>query len=134
MPSTKVNKIDISSPYPCPCRRHGHLSPIILTEALGCEQCHRVFVVKPDGYTIEQCSDYPHQSWYWTGRRWQPSRKRQPLFYLRLLLFWLLVMGIIVLVLFPTLLPLSFKREFRFGLAVFMAVPTLHLGSYLYRR
>lgn len=43
-------------------------------------------------------------------------------------------MGIIVLVLFPSLLPWALRREFRLGLAVFMAVPTLQLGSYLYRR
>ncbi len=134
MSSTKVNKIDVSSPYPCPCRRHGHLSPIILTDALGCEQCPRVFVVKPDGYTIEQCSEYPPKTWYWTGHRWKPSRQRNPLFYLQLLLFWLLCVGIIVVVFFPTLFPFLLRWELRLGIAVFMAVPIVQLGSYLYRR
>ncbi|NJM66832.1 MAG: hypothetical protein HC851_14790 [Acaryochloris sp. RU_4_1] len=98
MPSAKVNKIDASGTYPCPCRRQGHLSPIMLMDALGCEQCHHIFIVKPDGYTIEQCSaHYPHRTWYWTGRHWHPSRSRNRKLYWSLLLLSLCV-GLIIVI------------------------------------
>ncbi|NJO95933.1 MAG: hypothetical protein HC764_07790 [Pleurocapsa sp. CRU_1_2] len=52
----KIHTIDLTCEYPCPCRRNGKLQPIILTEALGCDRCQQLFVVKKDGQTIEQLS------------------------------------------------------------------------------
>lgn len=72
MPSHKIQKIDLNSEYPCPCRRKGNLKPIVLTEALGCDRCQQIFVVKKDGRVIEQLSSiYQTKSWQWTGDRWK---------------------------------------------------------------
>ena len=70
----KVCKIDYKTTYPCPFHRDGELLPISLTEALGCNRCHHIFVIRPDGYTLDQISSpYPNkQSWYWTGKAWRP--------------------------------------------------------------
>ncbi|NEO68641.1 hypothetical protein [Moorena sp. SIO3H5] len=72
MQSQKGQKIDINSEYPCPCRRRGHLVPITLTEALGCNRCQQIFVVDESGYVMEQLSThYPYKkAWRWTGHRW----------------------------------------------------------------
>lgn len=72
MQSQKTNKIELNSDYPCPCRRRGHLTPIILTEAFGCSRCQQIFVVEEGGYVIEQLSTtYPYKrSWRWTGHQW----------------------------------------------------------------
>ena len=77
MRSHKNQKIDLSSEYPCPCRRKGNLKPIVLTEALGCDRCQQIFVVKKDGQIIEQLSSiYQKKSWRWTGNRWKNAYAR----------------------------------------------------------
>lgn len=72
MSRVKTCKIDLETTYPCPCRKRGQLSPIVLTDAFGCNQCHQIFVVRADGYVLEQLSSiYPYQQlWYWTGKDW----------------------------------------------------------------
>lgn len=71
MRSYRTQKISLKNDYPCPCRRTGCLKPIILTEALGCDRCQQIFVVKEDGHAIEQLSSIYHkQTWRWTGHRW----------------------------------------------------------------
>ncbi len=71
MRSYRSQKISLKKDYPCPCRRRGCLKPIILTEALGCDRCQQIFVVKEDGCVIEQLSSIYHkQVWRWTGNRW----------------------------------------------------------------
>jgi hypothetical protein len=76
VPRVKTCKIDPALTYPCPCRKRGQLCPIILTEAFGCDQCHQIFVVRGDGYVLEQLSSiYPYQQlWYWTGQDWSLIR------------------------------------------------------------
>lgn len=77
MRSHKSKKIDLTSEYPCPCRRKGNLKPIVLTEALGCDRCQQIFVVKKDGKVIEQLSSvYQKKSWQWTGSRWKNAYDR----------------------------------------------------------
>ncbi|WP_430640030.1 hypothetical protein WH8501_13590 [Crocosphaera watsonii WH 8501] len=68
----KPVKIDLNQDYPCPCRRKGHLLPIVLTEAFGCDRCQQIFVVEDNGQNIEQLSSsYPYKRiWRWTGYRW----------------------------------------------------------------
>ena len=67
----RTQKISLKNDYPCPCRRRGRLKPIILTEALGCDRCQQIFVVKENGQVIEQLSSIYHkQAWRWTGYRW----------------------------------------------------------------
>jgi hypothetical protein len=68
----KSLKIDLTSEYPCPCRRRGRLLPIILTEAFGCDRCQQIFVLSENGQVIEQLSSsYPYKrAWRWTGYRW----------------------------------------------------------------
>jgi hypothetical protein len=73
--SRNVLKIDQRENYPCPCKRRGHLIPIALTEAFGCSQCQRIFVVQEGGYVLEQLATHHghEQSWYWNGKIWYPT-------------------------------------------------------------
>ncbi len=48
----KVHPIDLNSEYPCPCRRKGKLSNIVLTEAMGCQLCQNIFVLSDEGECI----------------------------------------------------------------------------------
>lgn len=70
MPIYKQQKIDLREIYPCPCCR-GNLQQIILTEALGCDRCQKIFALWKDGYVIEQTSSPYHNCWRWDGKRWQ---------------------------------------------------------------
>lgn len=74
----KYLKIDLSSEYPCPCRRRGRLLPIVLTEAFGCDRCQQIFVVDEKNQIIEQLSStYPYKpAWRWTGYRWIATHYR----------------------------------------------------------
>mgnify|MGYP001791031956 FL=1 len=68
----KIEKIDLNCEYPCPCTRKGHLQPITLTEAFGCDRCQQIFVVEDNGHVLEQLSTtYPYKrAWRWTGAGW----------------------------------------------------------------
>jgi hypothetical protein len=94
---SKAHQIDLTSEYPCPCRRNGKLKPIVLTEALGCDRCQQIFVVKKDGQVIEQlASIYQKKSWRWTGHRWQNvyARWKQS----NCLIIFILLFGLSILV------------------------------------
>ncbi|MEM8719908.1 MAG: hypothetical protein AAGE84_11450 [Cyanobacteria bacterium P01_G01_bin.39] len=105
MRSHKIQKIDPSSEYPCPCRRKGNLKPIVLTEALGCDRCQQIFVVKKDGLLIEQLSSiYQKKSWRWTGHRWKNAYARWRGSYLSIILLLLLSLGVLLVVILPLLL------------------------------
>ncbi len=97
MPPQKAQKIDLNSEYPCPCRRKGHLVPITLTEAFGCDRCQQIFVVDETGYSLEQLSThYPYkQVWRWTGRQWNRATPGVKAHYLPLALGILLVLLVI---------------------------------------
>lgn len=101
----KVHKIDLTSEYPCPCRRSGNLKPIVLTEALGCDRCQQIFAVKKDGQVIEQlASVYQQKSWRWTGNRWQKADRRWKQNYLSILLILLFGLSIFMVVVLPQML------------------------------
>ena len=101
----KVQKIDLNSEYPCPCRRKGKLKPIVLTEALGCDRCQQIFVVKKDGQIIEQLSYiYQKKSWRWTGNRWKNAYARWSQSYLSTITVLILGLTATVIVMFPLLL------------------------------
>jgi cellulose synthase/poly-beta-1,6-N-acetylglucosamine synthase-like glycosyltransferase len=103
--SQKTQKIDLSSEYPCPCRRKGNLKPIVLTEALGCDRCQQIFVVKRDGQVIEQLSSiYQKKSWRWTGNRWKNAYARWTQSYLSIMLILLLSLSVVIVVILPLLL------------------------------
>ena len=95
----KTQKIDLNVDYPCPCRRHGRLVPIVLTEAFGCDRCQQLFVVEDNGYVLEQlATSYPYKrTWRWIGNRWCIAQPRLGHSYLPvallvifgLLIFWL---------------------------------------------
>lgn len=105
MGSHNVQKIDLSSEYPCPCRRKGKLKPIVLTEALGCDRCQQIFVVKKDGHIIEQLSSlYQKKSWRWTGNRWKNVYARWTQNYFSMMLLVLSSLTIIIIVILPPLL------------------------------
>ncbi len=139
MPPPKVHKIDLSKTYPCPCRRQGELTPIALTEAMGCQRCQQIFVVKQDGYTIEQLSTtYPYKkSWYWTGYQWQPVRRSL------LESYWYFLLGLSLFILLPLLLwlPLVLKLSLSPEIMLWIiatillaVVPALIAWLALYRR
>ncbi|MEM8828483.1 MAG: hypothetical protein AAGE96_03890 [Cyanobacteria bacterium P01_G01_bin.19] len=97
-PYKKIPKIDLNSEYPCPCRRKGTLKPIVLTEALGCDRCQQIFVIKNDGRVIEQLySIYKKKSWQWTGKRWKNVYTRWKQSFLVFLPF--LAVGFVILAL-----------------------------------
>ncbi|MEL6928088.1 MAG: hypothetical protein AAFO95_05600 [Cyanobacteria bacterium J06600_6] len=105
MRSHKVQKIDLTREYPCPCRRDGRLKPIVLTEALGCDRCQQIFAVKKDGQAIEQlASIYQRKTWRWTGNRWQKAHGRWKQSYLSILLIFLLGLGGLFLAVLPQVL------------------------------
>jgi hypothetical protein len=66
----KRQKIDLREMYPCPCCR-GRLEQIVLTEALGCDQCQKIFALQNDGYGVEQTSSPYHSCWQWDGKKWR---------------------------------------------------------------
>ncbi len=101
---SKAVKVDLDAVHPCPCRRQGNLCPITLTEAFGCDRCQQIFVIRPDGHTLEQLSShYPYKRlWYWTGNQWHPIRRHSgeqcwmfgvglAFFIVLPLIFWLLL-------------------------------------------
>ena len=101
----KVQKIDLNREYPCPCRRKGRLKPIVLTEALGCDRCQQIFVVKKDGQIIEQLSYiYQKKSWRWTGNRWKNAYARWSQSYLSTITVLMLGLMATVIVMLPLLL------------------------------
>ena len=69
-------KIHLDQEYPCPCHLHGKLQPIILTEAFGCDRCHRIFALQEDSLAIEELAAiYPYKRrYYWNGKRLQVLR------------------------------------------------------------
>ena len=104
----KTQKIDLSNDYPCPCRRRGLLKPILLTEALGCDRCQQIFVVKEKGKIIEQLSSiYQKKSWRWTGYRWANVYPGWAQSYLSALLLVMMILPIVAIMLLPLMLRLS---------------------------
>jgi hypothetical protein len=63
--------IYLDQDYPCFCHPRGKLQQIVLTEAFGCSRCRRIFVLQPDGLTIEElATTYPYKRrYYWNGKR-----------------------------------------------------------------
>lgn len=88
MATDKGVKIDLSSEYPCPCRRAGHLKPITLTEAFGCDRCHHIFIVQDNYQQLQQISGVsPYKrAWHWNGWRWLPIHSRWGELYLPMIL------------------------------------------------
>lgn len=93
MRSKKAQKIDLNGEYPCPCRRRGHLIPIALTDAFGCNRCQQIFVVNESGETIEQLSTHfsYKQTWRWTGKQWNRASSNWKAQYLPLAILMILV-------------------------------------------
>ena len=101
----KKQKIDLTSEYPCPCRRKGNLKPIVLTEALGCDRCQQIFVVKKDGQVIEQLSSiYQKKSWQWTGNRWKNVYARWSQSYLSAMVVLTFTSAVLLMIMLPLLL------------------------------
>ncbi|URR36608.1 hypothetical protein NBE99_05595 [Thermosynechococcus sp. HN-54] len=113
MAPIKPHKLDLDASYPCPCRRQGELMPIALTEAFGCRRCQQIFVVRPDGYSIEQlATTYPYKrAWYWTGLQWSQLQRgfSDGYWYFAIGLSFFLLMPILLWL--PLLLQLSLKPE-----------------------
>jgi hypothetical protein len=99
--SHKSQKIDLSADYPCPCRRRGRIVPIALTEAFGCDRCQQIFVVRDDGYVLEQLSShYPYKrAWRWTGQQWRLDRSVLGTSYVPLMMVVLFSLMVLILLL-----------------------------------
>nr|WP_242028220.1 hypothetical protein [Pseudanabaena sp. FACHB-2040] len=89
----------MNADYPCPCRRRGRIVPIALTEAFGCDRCQQIFVVRDDGYVLEQLSShYPYKrAWRWTGQQWRLDRSVLSTSYVPLMM--VVLFGLMVLLL-----------------------------------
>jgi hypothetical protein len=76
VPPHNPQKICLDQEYPCPCHLKGKLRQIVLTEAFGCDRCHRIFVMQADNLTIEElATNYPYKRrYYWDGNRFQIYR------------------------------------------------------------
>jgi hypothetical protein len=100
-------KIYLDQEYPCPCHPNGKLQQIVLTEAFGCDRCHRIFVLQAEGLTIEElAATYPYKRrYYWNGQRLQIDRAKPSAALQRAICgrgswaLWLQFLGIIALVL-----------------------------------
>ncbi len=100
-------KIYLDQEYPCPCHPKGKLQQIVLTEAFGCDRCHRIFVMQEDSLTIEElAATYPYKRrYYWNGQRFQTLRSLPNSTFWTLVrsrdswALWLQCLGIIALVL-----------------------------------
>lgn len=104
-PYQKTQKIDFNSDYPCPCRRRGNLKPIVLTEALGCDRCQQIFVLKENGRVIEQLSSIYHKkAWRWTGYRWVNAYSCWTQNYLSAILGTTIFLAVAAAVILPMLL------------------------------
>lgn len=101
MQPQKNQKIDLSREYPCPCRRHGQLTQITLTEAFGCSRCQQIFVVEESGYVLEELStSYRYKrTWRWNGHQWNGAGSGFSENYLPVALGIILVMLVIGLLL-----------------------------------
>ena len=88
-----MQKIEVSSDYPCPCRRDARLIPIALTDALGCNKCSNVYVIINDGMNIEQVSGIPgvKRVLVWNGKSWQPIHREYSSKQ------WIILMSVIIL-------------------------------------
>jgi hypothetical protein len=80
VPNQHSQKVDLAQEYPCPCHIKGKLQQIVLTEAFGCDRCHRIFVLQTDGCTIEElATNYPYRRQYiWNGKSWKIFRTKSP--------------------------------------------------------
>ncbi|MGF1480253.1 MAG: hypothetical protein ACFB4I_12295 [Cyanophyceae cyanobacterium] len=116
----KAQKIDLSTEYPCPCRRRGRLLPITLTEAFGCDRCQQIFVVEDNAQAIEQLSStYPYKRvWRWTGHRWAAAHSGLGESYLPITLG-------IVSVLLIVWLPLALRSSSSIGIIVWAIIAVL---------
>jgi hypothetical protein len=124
----KINKIDLSTDYPCPCRRRGRLQPIILTEALGCDRCQQIFVVKENGHVIEKLSSIYHkQAWRWTGYRWANVYSGIKQTYLSVIIVTFMMLPIVAVVAIPFILRLSSAQSLLFWATV-LALMTILLA------
>ncbi len=93
--------IDLSSEYPCPCRRNGCLKPIALTEAFGCDRCQHFFILQENYQQLEQlATHYPYRrAWRWNGQQWVPIHSKLRDSYVMLLLaimVMVLIMGLVL--------------------------------------
>ncbi|MEM1366822.1 MAG: hypothetical protein AAGG02_02165 [Cyanobacteria bacterium P01_H01_bin.15] len=73
MTSQRRSHLNLNTEYPCPCCREGYLQTIVLTEALGCDHCQKIFVLQADEQSIEELATIRRikRSWRWTGDRWR---------------------------------------------------------------
>ncbi|WP_088894639.1 hypothetical protein [Leptolyngbya ohadii] len=123
MQPQKAHKIDITTDYPCPCRRRGRLTPITLTEAFGCTRCQQIFVVQDNGHVIEQlATTYPYKrAWRWTGHQWSVAHSSLSRGYFPITL--LMIFGLVFLLLLTTLqFPISASVAFRVIAALLLSM------------
>ncbi|MDJ0593175.1 MAG: hypothetical protein QNJ72_24845 [Pleurocapsa sp. MO_226.B13] len=98
----------------------------MLTEALGCDRCQQIFVVKKDGQIIEQLSSiYQKKSWQWTGNRWKNAYARWTQSYLSTMAILTIVSATFVIVILPLLLRWLSAQSIIFWAVLFLIVIVL---------
>ena len=123
MHARKSQKLDLNEAYPCPCRRRGRIHPIVLTEAFGCDRCQQIFVLREDGYVIEQLSShYPYRrSWRWNGQQWTVNQPAPAHYYILILI--LAGSGLLVLLwLWSAMQSVSMNDVLRFGVMLLILI------------
>lgn len=120
MRQTQINPLDFNQSYPCPVCRQGQLRPIVLTEAMGCDRCQQIFVLKADQTTLEQVSmaTATQRTWCWTGRGWYPAGNHEQE------RIWRIVLGVFFLVIIPLVLaiPILLNTPGRWGIVVLIGL------------
>ncbi|MGD1906164.1 MAG: hypothetical protein ACFB0C_09240 [Leptolyngbyaceae cyanobacterium] len=127
----KAQNIDLQAAYPCPCGRQGRLSPIALTEALGCNDCQRIFVTQQSGQRLAPLASHaPEQRmWYWTGQQWRLDRASLQRRYLILSMI-LLVLSLLLIFVVWRYVPVSIRSLLRL-LAAMVLMATVLCGAWL---
>lgn len=93
-----VQKIDLNEVYPCPtCRHRGTIQGMTLTEAFGCDRCQQIYVIRDNGFGLEQLSGaHPYRRlWRWTGQQWKQYSQLPASTWLVLLIVMATLLGVV---------------------------------------
>ncbi|MEB3272829.1 MAG: hypothetical protein ACO4CG_16495 [Prochlorothrix sp.] len=57
--------------YPCPICRQGHVAPLTLMEAMGCDFCRHIFTIQGESPCLQVMDSTQPLTWLWTGQQWR---------------------------------------------------------------
>ena len=100
----------------------------MLTEALGCQRCQQIFVIKENGQVIEQLSSIYHKkAWRWTGNRWINAHRGWRKDSLSLALIAATAIAVTSVIILPLILQWLTTRSFIFWTIVLLVLIVLML-------